>query len=56
MTTSDQQQSPHDDPQTHLDTDPANNPDLQDDPAHETDDEGWGSEGGATPDGPATDS
>ena len=44
------------DPQTHLDTDPANAPDAVDDPAHDADeDEGWGSEGGATPSGPATD-
>ena len=43
------------DPQTHLAADPANEPDTVDDPAHDTDeDEGWGSEGGATPTGPAT--
>ena len=52
--------SPQDDPQTHLDTDPVNapgvDPDTQDDPAHDADeDEGWASEGGATPEGPATD-
>jgi hypothetical protein len=59
----------HADPQTRLDTDPVNNPetdlagnprtegDSGDDPAHDTDeDEGWTSEGGATPAGPATDS
>lgn len=53
------------DPQTHLDTDPANDPgagltgsggDAEDDPAHDTgEDEGWTSEGGATESGPATD-
>lgn len=56
--------NPQDDPQTHLDTDPVNDPDsqtdtepdTQDDPAHDTDeDEGWESEGGANPAGPATD-
>ena len=57
---SDPDQAPHEDPQTHLDTDPVNAPqgarkDAQDDPAHDAgDDEGWTSEGGATPDGPAT--
>ena len=66
----DRSQDPWTDPQTHLDTDPANNPetdlggdprtpadsDSEDDPAHDTgEDEGWESEGGATPDGPATD-
>ena len=71
MTTPDEQApGPQSDPQTHLDTDPANNPetdlggdprtpadpDSQDDPAHDTgEDEGWESEGGATPSGPATD-
>ena len=49
-----------DDPQAHLDTDPVNEPDAhpypQDDPAHDADeDEGWESEGGANPAGPATD-
>lgn len=44
------------DPQTHLDADPVNEPDPVDDPAHHVgEDEGWTSEGGATPDGPATD-
>lgn len=52
----DPQDSPQDDPQTHLDTDPVNDPDVQDDPAHDTDEgEGWESEGGSTPEGPATD-
>ena len=38
------------DPQSHVDRDPSN------DPAHDTgEDEGWTSEGGSTPDGPATD-
>ena len=45
------------DPQTHLDEDPANRPDTEDDPAHDAGkDEGWESEGGANPEGPATDS
>ena len=45
------------DPQTHLDDDPANRPDTDDDPAHDAGkDEGWESEGGANPTGPATDS
>ena len=44
------------DPQTHLDHDPVNRPDTEDDPAHDAgEDEGWESEGGSTPDGPATD-
>jgi len=48
------------DPQSHLDRDPSNDPatavDSADDPAHDTgEDEGWASEGGSTPDGPATD-
>lgn len=49
------------DPQTHLDTDPANAapapaPATEDDPAHDAgEDEGWTSEGGATESGPATD-
>lgn len=68
MTTPDEQApGPQTDPQTHLDTDPANNPetdvagnprtdtDSEDDPAHDVgEDKGWESEGGATPDGPAT--
>lgn len=66
MTTPHEQASgPQTDPQTRLDTDPANNPetdlagnpdsDSEHDPAHDTgEDEGWESEGGATPDGPAT--
>lgn len=52
----------HADQQTHLDTDPVNaadagsSPDATDDPAHDVEeDEGWTSEGGSTPDGPATD-
>jgi hypothetical protein len=45
------------DPQSHLDHDPANRPDTADDPAHDTgEDEGWESEGGSNPEGPATDS
>lgn len=62
--------SPQSDPQTHLDSDPTIDPahvpaeatqtgsggDRIDDPAHDTgEDEGWTSEGGSTPDGPATD-
>lgn len=44
------------DPQSHLDHDPANHRDAEDDPAHDTgEDEGWTSEGGSTPAGPATD-
>lgn len=44
------------DPQSHLDRDPANAPDADNDPAHDTGkDEGWESEGGANPTGPATD-
>lgn len=47
------------DPQTHLDTDATNSaaaPETEVDPAHDTgQDEGWTSEGGATPAGPATD-
>ncbi len=47
---------PQSDPQTHLDTDPTNKPDVEDDPAHDAGkDEGWTSEGGATDAGPATD-
>lgn len=56
--------TPQSDPQTHLDTDPVNDPaqgsdapsrDDQVDPAHDTgEDEGWTSEGGSTPEGPAT--
>ncbi|MBS2939779.1 hypothetical protein KDN32_18715 [Nocardioides sp. J2M5] len=54
MTTTGETPDPQDDPQTHVDTDPANDP--VDDPAHDVDeDEGWTSEGGATPSGPATD-
>ena len=50
---------PQGDPQSHLDDDPVNRPetdkpDAEDDPAHDTSDEGWESEGGATPSGPAT--
>ena len=45
---------PQGDPQTHIDDDPVNEPDAEDDPAHDTSDEGWESEGGATPSGPAT--
>jgi hypothetical protein len=44
------------DPQSHVDHDPANEPDADTDPAHDTGkDEGWESEGGANPTGPATD-
>lgn len=50
---------PRTDPQTQLDSDPVNAPDadtdIQDDPAHDTRDDDWTSEGGATPSGPATD-
>ena len=52
--TQEQSPEPHTDPQTHLDTDPANR-ESDDDPAHDTGtDEGRESEGGATPSGPAT--
>ncbi len=55
MTTSDDQApDPQADPQTHLDADPSNR-DSDDDPAHDAgEDEGWESEGGANPSGPAT--
>ncbi|WP_165356777.1 hypothetical protein [Nocardioides zhouii] len=45
------------DPQSQFDQDPTNVPDADDDPAHDAGkDEGWESEGGANPTGPATDS
>ena len=58
MPTPDDTQS---DPQAHLDHDPTNRPasppDAEDDPAHDAgEDEGWESEGGSNPTGPATDS